>query len=302
MSNFSGTSIKDALLSVPDGLIRLEEKLWYNLGRCRWHLSDTSLQPCCGRCLRHIKERQKLGIEPKTPVKYLSGSWCLGVSIYRDNFYHTVTDLLPLLLSIKDTKPRLLLNGSPSPAQKVIFSALATETLILDSGWYKVEELRIPSPIFPDWSQEKRKIVTFFFTELFPTDPHQSKSTDLKLYISRKLARRRHLSNEDELLPYLDKQGFTCVYLEALPLKEQINLFRRSSHILTPHGAALTHSMHLPPKARVLEVRPVPQVGEYCFEQLTAGMPITHTVIVPKKTGEFQVSLNELNLVKDFWL
>lgn len=61
------------------------------------------------------------------------------------------------------------------------------------------------------------------------------------LYLSRKDAPgKRAMANEDALIALLAARGFEIVTAGALPLAEQIALFREAALIVAPHGAALT--------------------------------------------------------------
>lgn len=75
-----------------------------------------------------------------------------------------------------------------------------------------------------------------------------------RLYISRGTARQRRVRNEDGVMDVLSPHGFQRVCMEALPLREQIHLFRGATHLIAPHGGALTNLIHVSPECQVLEV------------------------------------------------
>jgi capsular polysaccharide biosynthesis protein len=75
-----------------------------------------------------------------------------------------------------------------------------------------------------------------------------------RLYISRGTVHQRRVRNEEMVIDLLSAYGFQRVCLENLRLSEQIHLFRGASHVIAPHGGALTNLIHLSPGCQVLEV------------------------------------------------
>lgn len=77
---------------------------------------------------------------------------------------------------------------------------------------------------------------------------------ETRLYISRRLAKRRRLLNEDEIVEMLDGFGFRELRLEEHSVAAQIEAFRSAEFIVAPHGAGLIHLLHARPGARLLEI------------------------------------------------
>ncbi|MFN9547759.1 MAG: glycosyltransferase family 61 protein [Cyanobacteriota bacterium] len=75
-----------------------------------------------------------------------------------------------------------------------------------------------------------------------------------RLYISRGMGRQRRVLNEDRVMELLSPHGFQRVCLDQLPLRDQIHLFRGATHVIAPHGGALTNLIHISPGCQVLEV------------------------------------------------
>lgn len=73
-----------------------------------------------------------------------------------------------------------------------------------------------------------------------------------RLYVSRR--GRRRIENEDALAAMLDKFGFEFVPDVPRSLTAQIELFAEASHIVSPHGAALSNLIWSPRNTRVLEL------------------------------------------------
>ena len=78
-----------------------------------------------------------------------------------------------------------------------------------------------------------------------------------KIYISRKKAARRKITNEVELEIILKDQDFEIVCLEDLALTEQIKLLSKSSIIISSHGAGLTNINFVKKNSHVIELTPI---------------------------------------------
>jgi len=65
-----------------------------------------------------------------------------------------------------------------------------------------------------------------------------------KLYVTRRNAKVRRLTNEDEVADYLSTQGFEVVALETLPQPEQIKRFAEAQVVVAQHGAGLTNLLY----------------------------------------------------------
>lgn len=83
-------------------------------------------------------------------------------------------------------------------------------------------------------------------------DPAQ----DRRLYISRRRARHRKLTNERELEQALEPLGFEIVCFEDIPFERQAALVREAAIVVAVHGAALANMMFARPGSRVIEIYP----------------------------------------------
>jgi hypothetical protein len=79
-----------------------------------------------------------------------------------------------------------------------------------------------------------------------------------RIYISRSDARLRRVLNEKRLLPRLESLGFERAVLGALPIAEQVALFRRAEIVIAPHGAGLAHIAWCKPGTKIVEFFPSP--------------------------------------------
>jgi capsular polysaccharide biosynthesis protein len=75
-----------------------------------------------------------------------------------------------------------------------------------------------------------------------------------RLYISRKLAARRKVINEDEILSILYKYDFSIFYPEKHSFLEQVAIFSNIEYLVGEHGSALTNMLFMDKNASVLEI------------------------------------------------
>jgi len=98
-------------------------------------------------------------------------------------------------------------------------------------------------------------ICYFLCQGLLPAALSQTKSSGCKrLYITRRKARWRKVTNEKKLDLFLQSHGFQSVALEDYGLAEQIRMFHEAEYIVGPHGAGLTNLVFCKPGTRVLEI------------------------------------------------
>tara|TARA_Y100001947_G_scaffold59806_1_gene50271 strand:+ start:226 stop:1149 length:924 start_codon:yes stop_codon:yes gene_type:complete len=294
--------LENVLLSAADGLVQSGSQIWFHFQKYPWDLSHPELNPGTGEHRGHIEARLTQGLAESTGARVLSGTYHLGISPHIYSYYHLLTDLLPHLIE-SPKYPVLVPEFMPASFTDFLTQA-EFEIQVLPPDIFLVEQLLIPEMNVPDWSMEKvYKIQTFF--EKFLPQKSLTNSLNLKskkrIYISRKLAVKRHLTNENQFLPLLKKHKFRKVYLEHLSIREQVELFRSASHIIAAHGAGLTNVLFAPADVKILEVRPLLSSGQFCFENLFAFGWSGSEHLVPPRKGEFVLPLDLLDEVLERW-
>ncbi|HLO51183.1 MAG TPA: glycosyltransferase family 61 protein, partial [Kamptonema sp.] len=73
----------------------------------------------------------------------------------------------------------------------------------------------------------------------------------------------RRVMNEDDVMEELGKFGFVRIFLESMPLQEQIALFFHAKVIVAPHGSGLTNTIFCQPGTKVIELVSPHYVGHY---------------------------------------
>ncbi|MFD1303582.1 glycosyltransferase family 61 protein [Methylobacterium marchantiae] len=78
-----------------------------------------------------------------------------------------------------------------------------------------------------------------------------------KVYITRRDADRRVMTNEAEIEALARVRGFDIYEFSAIPLWHQIALMRNAATIMAPHGAGLSHIIFSPPGTKIIELLPI---------------------------------------------
>jgi len=294
--------LENVLLSATDGLVQSGDHIWFHFQKYHLDLSNTGETPTFGEHSRNINTRLTKGLPDPSKAFNLNGTYHLGISPHIYSYYHLLTDLLAHLI---DSPKHPVLVPKFIPVEFVKFlTESGFEVKVLPPEIFRIEKLFIPEMKTPNWNKKKVKKVKTFFNNIYPheTPPFYHNSIfKKKIYISRKLAVKRHLTNEEEFLPILEKHNFLKIYLEQLSIKEQVELFRTASHVIGAHGAGLTNVLFAPSNLKILEIRPVISSGQFCFEKLfSLGWP-NFKIIVPPQVGEFILPKNLLEEVLVHW-
>lgn len=81
-----------------------------------------------------------------------------------------------------------------------------------------------------------------------------SASTGKRIFISRRSAAIRRLTNEEELMAVLKPLGFERHELENMSIRDQAHLFAGAGIVVAQHGASLTNLLYGQPGTRVVEI------------------------------------------------
>ena len=100
-----------------------------------------------------------------------------------------------------------------------------------------------------------------------------------RIYISRRDAQTRRVTNEAEVLALLGRYGFEVIVPGELPYREQVAAFAAASHVVGPHGAGLTNVALCRPGTQVLEIFH-PLYGTAAFAMAAHGGQLRYAALV----------------------
>lgn len=97
-----------------------------------------------------------------------------------------------------------------------------------------------------------------------------------RLYISRRLAGRRRIVNEEAILSVLSDHGFQTLLAEETPWQQQVKLAAEAEFLLSNHGAGLTNMMAMAAGTRVMEIREREDQRNNCFFALASTLGLDY--------------------------
>lgn len=168
------------------------------------------------------------------------------------NYFHWLVDTLPTARFINWDDYDYILAPNCRRYHELSYEALGipSEKIIPleHETHYEVEQLsHIPRggvALVPDEAVQ-------YLRDLFGVAPcpHPSR----KLYLSRNDGWRRRITNEDEVLSALEPYGYEHVVIGKRSIKEQAELFSQASHVVGPHGAAMTNLVFSGRQTKLME-------------------------------------------------
>jgi len=211
------------------------------------------------------------------------------LSLWSATYYHWFHDVLPRLLNSLPYLPestRFLVHARLAGYQIESLEALGIrqDRLIKqdDVGDAVVENLWFATPLgnstFGDGDALQQ--VGQLLVKAIAAPPSQEASP--YLYVSRRRAASRRVTNEPELEAIMRDHGFRCAVLEEMTFREQVTLCAGVRVLAGPHGAGLTNSLFMKRGGSVAEIAGPSVVPCYSvmtrqlgheFHRLTASQP-----------------------------
>ncbi len=200
----------------------------------------------------------------------------------RANYYHFLLDLLPRWGIFREVFPDLapdhvLLNRS-TRYQEQFLDMLAASDPALDQARVveqsrnlvaRAQRLLVPS--LPNHDTMAPPWTTNWLRQSFP--PVAVDDVARRIYVTRgKRKNTRRVVNEAELVPTLERFGFTVVDTGTLSAQEQIDQFAGAEAVVAPHGAGLTNLTFCRPGVRILELF-APRYLNSCFWAIASNIP-----------------------------
>ena len=168
---------------------------------------------------------------------------------YASNPWHWIIDCLPKLISLERAqvgrKLTLLMPQGLSEFQRESMEALLPAHFSVEylspETWIESERFLWPSlasgrcnALLPEGYLEAIRARIFARYGVA-----RARGPWRRLYVTRRNARHRRVTNEEAVDGLLREFGFEVVELEKLSLREQVELFQEAAFVVGPHGAGL---------------------------------------------------------------
>lgn len=208
-----------------------------------------------------------------TDVLWITDYWSKG-------YFHWLTDALTRLYVVRDRLDQVtLLLPWEFEVRDVVKSSLEVfgvknVDFIRADEVVECRSLLMPTHTAPS-GHFRDNVLQGVRTELLSAFGN-SGGRDERIYISRRLANRRRVANEDDLVPVLKNFGFEIVCAEDLSFEDQVRLFSRARYLASNHGAGLTNMIFMRDGGSVLELRHVSDYVNNCYFILASALKLRY--------------------------
>lgn len=201
-------------------------------------------------------------------ARKLNGMTCVLGNRNSGNYYHWMNDVIPRIHVLQKcgidihSIDNFIVNSLNADFQKETLGHLGinnSQLCIADhEHYFQCDELLVPLYGSNTLGKGQACWNPAFLKSTFLT----RKKSELdnvpiatqRLYVSRKHARGRSITNEDELVVYLEKKGFRRVFLEGLSVGDQALLFNSAEVVIGAHGAGLSNIAFCEKDTTVIEL------------------------------------------------
>jgi len=204
------------------------------------------------------------------------------------NYFHWLCDILPLLELVRRAgihSADAYLADLNKPFQRQTLEALGVplDKVLEPHNGLLVEADELVVPVFP--SIVARRRLSGLLRDGFGI-PRQTavEQNGRRIFISRRMAKKRRLANEAQLEEFLAELRFESHCLETCSVGEQFRLLSEASVVVGTHGAGLTNVMVSPPGVQVVEIM---EKGyrRLCFPELSGEFGHHHRVVFARRKG-----------------
>jgi hypothetical protein len=215
---------------------------------------------------RHIRD-----VDDET--LWVTDTWSTG-------YFHWLTDVSSKLQVVREIARQhlLLLPHGCEPSDFVRGSleafGIRRVQFIREEEIVRCRRLLLPTPIAPsghfrvDVIRAVREDLTRHFAPDTPAVPAG------RVYISRRAAQKRRITNEPEVIAVLRGWGFDVVQAETLSLADQIRIASQARYLISNHGAGLTNMLFMRPGGHVFELRHRGDRINNCYFALASALEL----------------------------
>ncbi|MEP6911399.1 MAG: glycosyltransferase family 61 protein [bacterium] len=200
--------------------------------------------------------------------------WSLG-------YFHWLADVLPRLMTIRERLPDLVLL-LPHKYKELEFVQASLKSFAIGEVKYLDEnevlscaKLIVPTQTAPSGHYNEKLIqeVRDLLVGFYASEPRE---TVERVYISRALAPKRRIKNEDEVIEVLREFNFRIIRPEDHSFAEQVRVASGARYLVSNHGAGLANMLFMTPEASVLELRYSGDRINNCYFTLASALDLKY--------------------------
>ena len=211
---------------------------------------------------KHPSKHSVFSLGKLPPIHRIEGTVAILAGLLNDLYFHWLFDILPRLellhqSGIKIAEIDHFLISSCLPFQQETLKALGIPaTKILETAQYPhLQAKRLVVPSFPGTVAWMPKWACNFLRRTFlPENLIEYSEKIERIYISRQSVTNRLVINENEVISFLEKFGFTSICLESMSVRQQAALLAQAKVVVAPHGSGLTNTVFCSPGTKVIEI------------------------------------------------
>lgn len=207
---------------------------------------------------------------------FMPGTWFNAILFHAASYYHWMCDVLPRFHQILDRLPpetRFIVPGTMTGWQWESLSAIGVDRSRCvsypgDRPW--VLERLIYAPPAAMTGDHEPAAMTWVRDALCahfqaPAGPAAGPN---RIYVTRQSSESRHIVNEKDLFPILERFQYRVVMADLLPFAEQVKLFSTATHLVAPHGGGITNLTWTPRGCHLLELFNPKTIDRRCYWSL----------------------------------
>ena len=221
---------------------------------------------------------------------------CFSGSL-NDNKFHWLMDYLPRLEYVVENNIQnnytYIVNKNNINFIKFYLNVLGVNNkniLQWDGLNLEIKNLHIFSTRYIKYNQNKSQVYSsksILWLSSYLKKKYNHVNTNLtynKIIVLRKKNDFRRIINQDELINFLSKYDYKCLYLEDYKEEKIIEIFKSANTVIAVHGAALSNII-FSNEIKVIEIFPAtrPDDDEFVYFQLTRTLNFDHHVFVIDK-------------------
>ena len=228
-----------------------------------------------------LRKRRKI----ESPVLWITDYWSKG-------YFHWLTDALTRLYVVRDRLDQVtLLLPWEFESQDFVQSSLKVfgvknVEFIRRDEVVECRNLLMPTHTAPS-GHFRDEIIKGVRTTILSAFG-DSRPSDERIYISRRLAGKRKIVNEDELIQILQRFDFQLIRAEDLSFEDQVRVLSRARYLASNHGAGLTNMLFMRDGGSVLELRHETDYVNNCYFILASalGLKYYYQLCAPQTTND----------------
>ena len=181
-------------------------------------------------------------------LETIENAFIIGSS---QNYYHSIIDFFPRLFSykksiFKDIDKLIIGNDKLKPILEYLLQKLKIE---LEVKIVKNKIYFFKNSVFTI-NKNFEKISNLYRNLLYDENINATR----KIFISRKDASSRTITNEDEIINFLNNNNFEIINLSEKKFIDQVKIFNSAKLVVAMHGAGLTNLLFCKSNTKVIEI------------------------------------------------